>query len=91
LRQLTIFSRAGCHLCDEMKAVIERVARSMPFSLSDIDIATDPALEARYGVEIPVLLIDGKKIAKYRITEGELRRALAARLDGQEKPEGQDG
>ena len=78
---LTIYSRPGCHLCDEMKAVVRRVAQSMPnpATVEDIDISTDPELETRYGVEIPVLMVDGKKAAKYRISEAELRRVLLAR------------
>ena len=78
--QLTIYSRPGCHLCDEMKAVVERVVRSAagPLTIEAIDISTDPALEARYGVEIPVLLVDGKKVAKYRITEAALAKWLMA-------------
>ena len=78
--QLTIYSRPGCHLCDEMKAVVERVVRSAagPLTIEAIDISTDPALEARYGAEIPVLLVDGKKVAKYRIGEEALRRILSA-------------
>ena len=76
---LTIYSRPGCHLCDEMKAVVTRTARSFPIVLEEIDISTDPALEARYGLEIPVLVIDGKKVAKYRVTEEELRRMLESR------------
>ena len=77
---LTIYSRPGCHLCDEMKAVVERVVRSAggPLTIEAIDISTDPALEARYGVEIPVLLLDGKKVAKYRVTEEALTRWLMA-------------
>jgi glutaredoxin len=86
---LTIFSRPGCHLCEDMKAVVARVARSTPLSLEEIDISADPALEAQYGLEIPVLLIGGKKVAKYRIAEGELRRLLLARLEGQQ--DGQEG
>jgi thiol-disulfide isomerase/thioredoxin len=78
---LTLFSRPGCHLCDEMKTVVQRVidAADMPAAVEVIDISTDPDLEERYGLEIPVLLVDGKKAAKYRVTEGELRRLLAAR------------
>ena len=76
---LTIYSRPGCHLCEEMKAVVETVARSIPLSLEEVDISTDAALEARYGLEIPVLVVDGRKAAKYRIGEGELRRLLAGR------------
>ena len=80
--EVTIYSRPGCHLCDEMKAVVARVARSVPLALEEIDVSRDPELEARYGVEIPVLTIAGKKAAKYRVTEEELRRLLIARASG---------
>jgi thiol-disulfide isomerase/thioredoxin len=75
---LTIYSRPGCHLCDEMKAVVQRVADAAepPLAVEEIDITTDPALEARYGLEIPVLLVDGRKVAKYRIDEAALLRIL---------------
>ena len=79
---LTLYSRPGCHLCDEMKAVVQRVAMSFPLTpvkIAEIDISTDPALDERYGAEIPVLLVEGKKVAKYRIGEDELRRVLLAR------------
>ena len=80
---LTLYSRPGCHLCDEMKAVIARVARTMeaPLTVDEIDSSTDPELEALYGQEIPVLLVDGKKAAKYRVTEGQLTRLLATHVD----------
>lgn len=78
---LTLYSRPGCHLCEDMKAVVERVARAHaePIAIEEIDISTDPDLESRYGLEIPVLLVNGRKVAKYRITETELTRALSAR------------
>lgn len=76
---VTIYSRPGCHLCDQMKAVVERVGRSVALAVEEIDVSTDPALEARYGSEIPVLLVGGTKAAKYRVTEDELRRILSAR------------
>jgi glutaredoxin len=82
LPALTLYSRPGCHLCDEMKAVVDLVARSVPFTIDIIDVSNDPRLEARYGLEIPVLLINGRKAAKYRVTEDELRRMLEARAGG---------
>jgi glutaredoxin-like protein DUF836 len=77
----TIYSRPGCHLCDEMKAVVERVAGSTtPAATIDvIDISSDPDLESRYGLEIPVLLVNGKKAAKYRVVEEELARIVDSR------------
>ena len=81
---LTIYSRPGCHLCDEMKAVVHRAIGSIqePITIEEIDISTDPDLEARYGLEIPVLLVNGKKTAKYRVSETELTRILRDRAGG---------
>ena len=78
---LTLYSRPGCHLCDEMKAVVQRVLRAnkAPTAVEEVDISTSPDLEGRYGLEIPVLLVDGKRAAKYRVTEGELTRILLDR------------
>jgi len=78
---LTLYSRPGCHLCDDMKAIVERVARTSTPSpaIEVVDISGDPELESRYGLEIPVLLVNGKKAAKYRVTEEELRRVLGTR------------
>ena len=73
---LTIYSRPGCHLCDDMKAVVARVARTVPLTIEEVDISVDPTLEERYGREIPVLLVQGMKAAKIRVTEPELTRTL---------------
>jgi hypothetical protein len=80
-----------------MKAIVEAVAARHPLSLDVVDISTDAALEARYGQEIPVLLVDGRKVAKYRIGEADLERSLRAistgrpSRQGQEGPDGQEG
>jgi glutaredoxin len=74
--RLTLYSKPGCHLCDEMKEVIDTVAARIPLTMDVIDVSTDQALTDRYGLEIPVLLIDGKKAAKYRVTERELEEKL---------------
>jgi glutaredoxin len=79
---LTLYSRPGCHLCEEMKAVIEKVRAGQPVDLIEVNISGDAELERRYGLEIPVLEIDGKKIAKYRIDERALRNAIRARAAG---------
>ena len=76
MTRLTIYSRPGCHLCDEMKEVVHRVAASVPVVLEEIDISGDAELERLYGTEIPVLMADRKKVAKYRIGESELLRVI---------------
>jgi glutaredoxin len=76
--RLRIYTKPGCHLCDEMKVVVQRVLRGRDqISLEEIDVSNDPALVERYGLEIPVLMIEGKKVAKYRVTEEQLTRMLA--------------
>ena len=84
---LTIYTRPGCHLCQEMKVIVERVVRDTrtPARIEEIDIANDADLEARYALEIPVLLVNGKKAAKYRISEKELTRILDSRAGEEER------
>ncbi len=81
---ITLYSRPGCHLCDDMKATVARVVQtiSTPVTVEEIDISTDPELESRYGLEIPVLLVNGKKAAKYRVAEKKLTRMLIAKARG---------
>ena len=61
-----------------MKALVYRVAAGTA-PIEEVDISTDPELESRFGLEIPVLMIDGKKVAKYRISEEALKKLLADR------------
>lgn len=77
LPTLTLYTRTGCHLCDEMKAVVQAVSRRVPLTVQEIDVASDRELEDRYGHEVPVLLVDGRKVAKYRITEERLLRLVS--------------
>lgn len=74
---LVLYSRPGCHLCEEMKAVIVPASREFDCTLEEIDISDRPELETRFGMEIPVLCVNGRKAFKYRVTEVELRRRLA--------------
>jgi glutaredoxin len=76
---LTIYSRPGCHLCEEMKAIVVRVQREHAFDLKEVDISGSTELERRYGQEIPVLELDGRKVAKYRLDELTLVRMIQAR------------
>ncbi len=73
-----IYSKPGCHLCDEAKAVLLAVQRRIPFDLIEIDIERDPALFERYRYDIPVVFVDGHKAFKYRLTEEALERRLRA-------------
>lgn len=78
MTQLTLYTRPGCHLCDDLKETLLRVRRQQAFDLTEVDISRDPALERRYGRDIPVLLIDGAEAVRYRIDEADLIDRLAA-------------
>jgi len=76
-RILTLYTRDGCHLCEDMQAIVAPLARQYGYALERVDIAGVSELEARFGEEIPVLFIDGRKAFKFRVTERELRKQLA--------------
>jgi len=75
--KLTLYSRKDCCLCDEMKAVIEEVAANMPLEIDEIDVDGSLELRAKFGNEVPVLFIDGRKAFKYRVTAATLRFRLS--------------
>jgi len=73
---LTLYTRPDCHLCADMTAVVLPLAHDFGCTFDQIDITGDAGLEARFGMEIPVLCINGRKAFKYRVAAGELRRQL---------------
>ena len=74
--RLVLYSRVDCCLCDEMKTVIRQVAERTPIEIEEIDIDSSADLKQKYGEEVPVLFINGRKSFKYQVTA----RQLAARL-----------
>jgi glutaredoxin len=71
-----IYTRPGCHLCDEAKAEIARAGFSHLFDLEEINIDSDPRLATLYGYDIPVITIDGTHAFKHRLTAEDFSRAL---------------
>ncbi len=74
--RVTLYSRQGCHLCDDARAVIERVCSDLGESFEEIDIDGDPELQERFGDEVPVTYVDGKQHDFWRVPEDRLRAAL---------------
>jgi glutaredoxin len=74
--RITLYSKPGCHLCDDARAVIERVCADLGTAYDEISILDDPALVERYGEEIPVTLVDGRQHDFWRVDEARLRAAL---------------
>ena len=80
--RVTLYSKPGCHLCDEARTVIERVCADLGESYDEVSILDDPALLERYAEEIPVTLVDGKQHDFWRVSEERLRAALAPPASG---------
>jgi glutaredoxin len=74
--RVELYTKRGCALCDEAKAVLERVRRDVPFELREIDVESTPELLAAYGERIPFVTIDGRPAFKFRVGEAALRRRL---------------
>ena len=75
--RLTLYGRTDCHLCAEMRAVVEGVLHDIPAALEEVDVDGDPALVAAYGDQVPVLCVNGRKAFKYRVDAPALRARLA--------------
>jgi len=75
-RDVTLYSRPGCHLCEEAKAAIAPVVREFGVVLREVNIDEDAALKDRYGWDIPVIFIGTRKVAKHRVDFGQFRRQL---------------
>ena len=73
---LTLFSKPGCHLCEEMRVLLDELQPEYGYAIDEIDITQDDELFARYRYEIPVLLKDGREIARGRISDRELITSL---------------
>ena len=77
--EVVLYTRVGCHLCDEMKAELGRARVTPPFRLVEIDVDTSPALQALHGRSVPVLAIGGRPAFKGRLTAAEFERKYARR------------
>jgi glutaredoxin len=75
--RITLLTRAGCHLCDDARGVLHRVAGEVGTRVQEQDVDADPQLRAQYGEWVPVILIDGREHGYWRVEEDRLRAALA--------------
>jgi glutaredoxin len=75
-RDVTIYSRPGCHLCEEAKAQIAPMLKEFGARLTEINIDEDPELRARYDYDVPVIFLGARKAAKHRVDLAQFRRQL---------------
>jgi hypothetical protein len=74
--RVTLYSRVGCHLCDDARLVVARVCADLGEDFEEIDVDGDPDLQDRFGDEVPVTFVDGRQHDFWRVDEGRLRAAL---------------
>jgi hypothetical protein len=74
--RVTLVGKPGCHLCDDARRVVARVAGELGVPWDEVSILDDPGLHDRYWEQIPVTLVDGRQHDFWRVDEGRLRRAL---------------
>lgn len=74
--RVRLYSRPGCHLCDDARQVVARVCEELGESFDEVDISTSADLQARFGEEIPVTFVDGEQHDYWRVDPQRLRAAL---------------
>ena len=79
MRTVTLYSRPGCHLCDDARTALARVRERAPFALQERNIEDDDALHARYLERITVIALDGEDLFDFFVDEETLERLILYR------------
>lgn len=74
--RVTLYSKPGCHLCEDARVVVAAVCAELAESFTEVDISADADLMAEYGEQIPVTLVDGLHHDFWRVDADRLRTAL---------------
>jgi glutaredoxin len=87
LPQVTFYTKAGCHLCDDARDMLDEIAAQTAYELTEIDIRRDTELFERYRYRIPVIMINATLAAEGRIDYNELTHAFNNRQETQRTDE----
>lgn len=79
---VTFYTKAGCHLCEDARELLEEIAEDTEYILTEIDIRRDPALFELYRYRIPVIMLNEKTLLEGRIEAEELARAFQSEKEG---------
>jgi len=74
--EVVVYSKPGCHLCDVVKAILEKLRASHAFHLREVNILEDSEARQKFELEIPVVCINGKKAFKYHLDEKQFLKKL---------------
>ena len=77
MRQVVLYTRPSCHLCEDVKNQLNLTASQLGFSVNEINIEDDPALRIRYGQDVPVVTVQGQEAFRHRFDGAKLRALLA--------------
>jgi glutaredoxin len=77
-RNVIVYSRKGCHLCEVVKESLSKLSRRGGFIWQEVDVDTSAELRREFNDQVPVVFIDGRKAFKYRMDEQEFLRKLAS-------------
>ena len=77
-RNVVVYSRKGCHLCEVVKESLSKLSRRGGFIWQEVDVDSASELRRQFNDEVPVVFIDGRKAFKYRMDEQEFLRRLAS-------------
>jgi glutaredoxin len=76
---VTLYTRVGCHLCEDAEAVLRAARPAAGFQLDLVDVDSDPELTRRYGVRVPVVAVDGVEHFELEVPRDQLLRLLEGR------------
>ncbi|MGI8626867.1 MAG: glutaredoxin family protein [Geodermatophilaceae bacterium] len=74
--RVRLYTRTHCHLCDVVRADLNRICGDLAVAFDEVDVDTDPALTAEYGDRVPVIVVDGREHGCFQVEEPRLRAAL---------------
>ena len=75
---VTLYSKPDCHLCEEARAVLQRLQRELPFELREFDITAEESLHRAYFERIPVVAVEDEELCEYFVTEAVVREYLVS-------------
>ena len=76
LKTVTLYTKGGCHLCEAVEQVIARVRREFSFRFVSVDIEADSTVFEKFKPDVPVVEVEGREVARHRMTEQMLRKSL---------------
>jgi glutaredoxin len=77
MSEVTLYTRPGCHLCEDARGDLEALAGELGFTVREVDIERDDALHARYLERIPVVAVGHEEVSDFAVDRAALEAALA--------------